>query len=136
MIIPMPLRSKHLNGLIALVVILAIALAHSLWLDIGDGKLVEIEHKSAAYIGDISDIERSKVEQIIRDYKSRRILNTSISKRICKQSIIGCIRGATVGIILTGNPVAGMVSLGATGGIMAYVGSRAPYMKWIHNKAS
>jgi hypothetical protein len=125
-------RGDHpAKGLVALVVILAILYIHAVYLDKADAAIVRSIASPDRYVGIISDGDRYKIEQVIRDYIRREELNTSLTKSMTRDVLIGCGRGTLFGIALTGNPIPAAVSFGTLSGIMTWGSRHIPPMKYI-----
>lgn len=112
-------------GLIVLVIILILMYTHAMTIDKQNCSIL----KNSNYVKEpdqlISSMERCKVEQIIREYKTRKSMNKSQSNRILKDTALGAIRGALGGAILGGDAgiVPGMIAFGALNGILSWTGA-------------
>jgi hypothetical protein len=109
-------------GLVLLVILLTIMWIHASSMDIKNTKIFGNEITLKTYENPISFDERSRVEQILRDYRERRSLNKSYSNKIVIDTIIGAIRGGLGGAVLGGESgiVPGMIAFGTLSGILSW----------------
>ena len=124
------------RGLLIVVALLIILIAHAVVDDIKSGEKMRRIAAPNEYTGKIHDHERWRVEQIIRDYKRRRRVNTSLTKKVVKSAILGSVRGCLYGIAISSNITAipgTMASFGALSGIMTWGGEKLPQMKYIYS---
>jgi hypothetical protein len=109
-------------GLVLLIIMLTIAWIHAGQIDVKNTKMLGQEIYMTEYSKNISEDERCRVEQILRDYKHRRSLNKSCSNKILADTIMGAIRGGLGGAVLGGESgiVPGIVAFGTLSGILSW----------------
>lgn len=123
-------------GLILLVIILTTMYAQTMVHDMKNGKMLRSLNCPKDPETPISNIERCRVEQIIREYKNRRSMNKSQSKKIIRDVILGTIRGALGGAVLGGEAgiIPGMIAFGSLNGILSWLGSNIDKSHFVNPK--
>ena len=126
-------RGYPTAGLVVLVIILTLMYAQAIMSDTRNGKLVRSMDCPDIDAVDVSLEERCKIEQVIRDYKNKRTINKSQSKRLTNAVILGALRGGLGGAVLGGEAgiLPGMIAFGSLGGILSWSGSYLGSSKFI-----
>jgi hypothetical protein len=123
-------------GLVLLVILLTMMYAHAMMRDRRNGKLLRSVNCPKDIETHISDTERCRVEQIIREYKNRRSMNKSQSQKIVRDVILGTIRGALGGAVLGGEAgiIPGIVAFGSLNGILSWSGAHVNGAHFVNPK--
>ena len=130
----MPQKNGYpVAGLIFLVILLTFIYIHASSIDTEKEELLKNRHCPSEYQYPISHTERHKIEQVIRDYKTRRSTNKSNTTKIINEIVLGALRGGLGGAVLGGEAgiIPGMIAFGTLGGILTWSRNLLPFNRFI-----
>ena len=123
-------------GLVFLVILLTVMYFHATKSDIKNRELLIQTPCSSQRDIYVSQIERCKIEQVLRECKARRATNKSKSQKILTETVLGAIRGGLGGAVLGGDAgiIPGVVAMGTLSGILSWSRFNLTISRFINSK--
>jgi hypothetical protein len=105
-----------------LMVVLLIIYTHAYFSDIRSENNANILNKETCVNCDVTDNERIKIENVIKNYKEIKSLKKSKRKNILTEIVLSSARGGIAGAVLGGEAAAisGMIVFGSISGILTW----------------